>query len=114
MTLTLWDILNQLHAAMQDDKFKWMLEQKIKQTKEAVDDLSRASPFLGRILTKNKIYTGKIEKLKLNLNGRLEFEFMIRDRDKVYQEKIPLKDLENIQLFYDQKGKLQKGKLKSK
>ena len=81
-------------------------ENDLKELQEIVDALSRAGPFVGRILTKGKMYAGKIEKLKLSGNY---LEFTVIDSDKngetdgglrTHQGKIPLGNLEDIQIWY--------------
>ncbi|OGG43614.1 hypothetical protein A3G50_00875 [Candidatus Jorgensenbacteria bacterium RIFCSPLOWO2_12_FULL_42_11] len=73
---------------------------------ETVKILSLTSPFVGRITTKGKAYAGKIEKLAIK-NGWLEFIIIgsdkngkTNDKSKTNREKIPLENLEDIQILY--------------
>ena len=72
---------------------------------ETVKVLSRAIPFVGRIITNGKMYAGKIKKLAMKKN---QFEFTVvgsdkngrtNSRSKTRREKIPLEDLRDIQIL---------------
>ena len=114
--MEVWMILHKLR----DDGRLRNRENDLKELSEIVNLLSRASPFVGRIVkivkennedddsdeNDKKFYAGKIEKLKLN--GE-QLEFTIADSDKngetdgnskIHQGKIPLENLEDIQTWY--------------
>ena len=99
-----------LHKLRDDGRLR-NFENNFRELQQMISVLGRTSPFVGRILTKEKMYSGKIKKLKLN-NSHLEFTIIDSDKNgetdgnsKTYQEKIPLENLEDIQTWY-KKGKL--------
>lgn len=105
--MEIWEILKKIR----DDVWLRNFGNNFKKLQDIINILNRASPFIGRIVTQEKIYAGRIEKLELNGNV---FEFKIIDCDgkgksnndaKVYQEKILLDKLKDIQIFGDRKGK---------
>ncbi len=105
--MEIWRILQEIR----DDSRLRNFENNFKEFKDAVDVLDRAAPFIGQILTQEKFYAGKIEKLELKGS---QFEFKIIDCDsngktdnnsKIYQKKISWKDLNDIQVLRSAKGK---------
>ena len=105
--MEIWRILQKL----QDDGRLRNFENNFKEFKDVVNTLDRAGPFIGRILTQEKFYAGKIEKLELK-DGQLEFRIIDCDGDgktdpssKIYQKKISWEDLADIQVFKDKEGK---------
>ena len=98
-----------LHKLRDDGRLR-NFENNFRELQQMISVLGRTSPFVGRILTKEKMYSGKIKKLKLN-NSHLEFTIIDSDKNgktngasKMYQEKIPLENLEHVQAWY-KKGK---------
>ena len=99
-----------LHKLRDDGRLR-NFENNFKEFQQIVNVLNRAGPFIGRILTKEKFYAGKIEKLKLG-DSQLEFTIIDCDADgktngnsKIWQETMPWKDLEDIEVLGDKKGK---------
>jgi hypothetical protein len=86
-------------------------ENNFRDLRQRIETLNRAGPFVGRILTKQKFYAGKIEKLELK-DDWLEFRIIdcdgngqTNDSSKIYQKKISWEDLADIQVFKDKEGK---------
>ena len=105
--MEIWEILKKIR----DDVELRNFENNLKRLQDIINILNRASPFIGRIVTQEKIYSGRIEKLELN-NNILEFKITDCDRKgksdndaKTYQEKILLGNLMDIQTLGDRKGK---------
>jgi len=105
--MEVWMILHKLR----DDGRLRNFENNFREFQRIMSVLNRAGPFIGRILTKEKFYAGKIEKLKLG-DSQLEFTIIDCDADgrtngdsETYQEKIPWKDLKDIEVLKDKKGK---------
>ncbi len=106
--MEIWRILQKI----QDDGRLRNFENSFKELRDAVNILDRAVPFIGRILTREKVYAGKIEKLELSDS---QFEFKIIDcngngktdkSSKIYRKKIPWEDLKDIQVLRSAKGEL--------
>ena len=86
---------------------RWRLKSNFLELQQTISALARASPFVGRILTQEKTYAGKIEKLALE-DGFLKFTISdcgrageIDERSKTYRGKIPWEDLEDIQVSFN-------------
>lgn len=101
-----WIILRRLR----EDKRLKNFEKNFNEWQEIVKVLSQTIPFVGRIITKEKAYAGKIEKLAMK-KGKIEFTVIGSDKNsrtnghsKTHQEKIPLEDIRDIQILY-KKGK---------
>ena len=105
--MEIWMILHKIR----DDGRLRNFENNFRELQRMISVLGRAGPFIGRILTKEKFYAGKIEKLKLS-DGQIGFSIIDCDADgrtngdsETYQEKIPWEDLKDIQILRDKKGK---------
>jgi hypothetical protein len=105
--MEVWMILHKLR----DDGRLRNFENNFRELQQMISILGRAGPFIGRIITKEKFYAGKVEKLKLN-DDQLKFTIIDCDADgktngnsKICQATIPWKDLEDIQVLGDKKGK---------
>lgn len=105
--MEIWRILQKI----QDDGRLRNFENNFKEFVDVVNILDRAGPFIGRILTQEKFYAGKIEKLELR-DGQLEFRIIDCDGNgktnlssKIYRKKISWEKLKDIQVLKDQKGK---------
>ena len=100
--MEVWMILRKIRT----DKRLKNLEKNFNELREAVKILSLTSPFVGRIIAKGKMYAGKIEKLAMKKN-QIEFTAIgsgkngkTNDKSKTNREKIPLENLEDIQVLY--------------
>jgi len=108
--MELWKLLNEVKKLEGRNDLRI---EKLKELKRVVKVMNKASPFIGRILLQEKangfafkikkIYAGEVKKLSLNIKKE-EFEFTICD-NVVHQKKIPLEELNDIQVFYDEEGK---------
>lgn len=104
--MEVWMILHKLRDGGRPRNF----ENNFKELQQIVSVLDRAGPFIGRILTQEKSYAGKIEKLELK-DSQLEFRIIDCDgngetdnNSKIYQKKISWEDLMDIQVLKDKKG----------
>jgi len=104
--MEIWMILRKLR----DDVRLRNFEKNFRELRQAVDIIGSDSPFIGRIVTKEKMHSGKTEKLKLNDD---QLEFTVTDCDgrgktdknsKIYREKISWKNLKDIQVLRNAKG----------
>jgi len=105
--MEIWRILQKIR----DDGRLRNFDNNFKELKDVVNALDRAGPFIGRILTQEKFYAGKIEKLELR-DSQLEFRIIDCDEDgktdsssKIYRKKISWEKLKDIQVLKNQEGK---------
>ncbi len=104
--MEVWMILQKIRDDIRLKNF----ENNFKEFRRIMNILKQAGPFIGRILTQEKCYSGLIEKLKLNDN-QLEFRIVDCDAEgrtngnsKTYREKIYWKYLKDIQVLKSAKG----------
>ena len=105
--MEVWLILHKLRDGDRLRNFK----NNFRKLQQMISVLGRASPFIGRILTRGKFYAGKIEKLAMK-DGQLEFTIIDCDgkgktngNSKIYKKRIAWEDLRDIQVLKDKKGK---------
>lgn len=104
--MEVWMVLQKIRDDVRSKNF----EKNFGELRQVVDILDSASPLIGRILTREKKYAGKVEKLELN-DDQLEFTIMDCDErgktdknSKTCQEKISWEDLKDIQVLRSAKG----------
>ncbi|MBM3251025.1 MAG: hypothetical protein FJZ07_02215 [Candidatus Nealsonbacteria bacterium] len=93
-----------IHKARSNNEFGQRAEG-LKELRQVIEDLEQRRPLIGRILTREKYYSGRIDELRFGRDGYLVFSITDCDPNgkssesaKTYKRKVRLEDLVDIQV----------------